>query len=42
MRAAVVTTPKGPYFVKAVGPAKTMTRWKDALDAFMNSVRVDK
>jgi hypothetical protein len=42
MRAAVVTTPRGPYFVKAVGPAKTMTRWKDALDAFMNSVRVDK
>lgn len=41
MRAAVVTTPKGPYFVKAVGPVKTMTRWKNALDAFMSSVKAE-
>ena len=41
MRAAVVTTPRGPYYVKAVGPAKTMARWKDGLDAFMSSVRIE-
>jgi hypothetical protein len=41
MRAAVVTTPRGPYYVKAVGPAKTMARWKDGLDAFISSVRVE-
>jgi hypothetical protein len=39
MRTAVVVTPQGPYFIKAVGPAKTMDRWKSALDAFIESVR---
>jgi hypothetical protein len=41
MRAAVVTTPRGPYFAKAVGPAKTMAKWKDGLDAFIGSMRVE-
>jgi hypothetical protein len=41
MRAAVVTTPKGPYFVKAVGPAKTMGRWNQAIDAFVASLRFE-
>jgi hypothetical protein len=39
MRAAVVITPRGPYFIKAVGPAKTMQRWNDAFDAFTDSLR---
>jgi len=39
MRAAVVTTPRGPFFIKAVGPAKTMRRWNDAFDAFTDSLR---
>jgi hypothetical protein len=39
MRTAVVTTPRGPYFIKAVGPAKTMERWSSAFDAFIGSLR---
>ena len=42
MRAAVVTTPKGPYFIKAAGPAKTMGRWSAAMDAFVDSVRFER
>ena len=38
MRTAVVTTPKGPYFVKAVGPAKTIEHWNKALDGFIDSM----
>ena len=41
MRAAVITTGRGPYFVKAVGPAKTMATWKAGLDAFIGSMRVE-
>jgi hypothetical protein len=42
MRTAVVTTPRGPYFVKAVGPANTMERWVAAFDAFIGSVRFEQ
>jgi len=42
MRAAVVTTPGGPYFVKAVGPARTMEHWSAAIDAFIGSMRYQK
>jgi hypothetical protein len=38
MRTAVVTTPKGPYFVKAVGPAKTIERWNKTFEAFIDSM----
>ncbi len=38
MRTAVVTTPKGPYFVKAVGPAKTVERWNNAFEGFIDSM----
>lgn len=41
MRTAVVATPKGPYFVKAVGPAKTMERWNAAVEAFVGSMRFE-
>ena len=41
MRAAVVSTPKGPYFIKAVGPAKTMARWNAEIDAFLGSLRFE-
>ena len=41
LRAAVVSTPKGPYFIKVVGPAKTMTRWNTQIDAFLGSLRFD-
>jgi hypothetical protein len=42
MRAAVVATPRGPYFIKATGPAQTMTRWNGAVDAFIGSVRFER
>lgn len=42
MRAAVVTTPKGPYFIKAVGPSKTMAHWSAAMDGFVDSVRFER
>ena len=37
MRAAVVETPKGAYFVKLVGPEKTVSRWDQPYMAFINS-----
>ena len=39
--AAVVETPDGPYFVKLTGPAGTVAKWKDSLDAFLKSLRVE-
>ena len=39
--AAVVETPDGPYFVKLTGPAGTVAQWKNSLDAFLKSLRVE-
>lgn len=39
MRAAVVETPKGPYFVKFTGPAATVEQASPAFDAFLKSLR---
>lgn len=39
MRTAVVETPRGPYFVKLVGPAKTLERWDAAFGKFIDSMR---
>ena len=39
MRAAVVETPKGPYFVKFTGPAQTVARAGGAFDQFIKSLR---
>lgn len=36
LRAAVVETPGGSYFVKLVGPEKTVTQWNES---FMNYIR---
>lgn len=38
MLAAVIESPKGPYFVKLVGPIKTVDRWEPDFTAFLNSV----
>ncbi|MEP6636790.1 MAG: hypothetical protein ABJB97_08700 [Acidobacteriota bacterium] len=35
--AAVVETPKGPYFAKLVGPAKTVARWEKAYMDYVHS-----
>jgi hypothetical protein len=40
LRAAVVETPSGPYFVKLTGPAKTLAKWDESFLAFLKSLRV--
>ena len=37
LRAAVIETPKGNYFLKLAGPAKTMGRWEQSVTAFVKS-----
>lgn len=37
MRAAVIETPKGNYFLKLVGPAKTMGHWEQSVTDFLKS-----
>ena len=39
--AVYVDTPGGPYFVKCVGPAATVAKWHDSLQAFLRSVRYE-
>jgi hypothetical protein len=37
MRAAVIETPKGAYFIKLVGPETTVARWDQAFQEFIRS-----
>ena len=37
LRAAVIETPKGSYYLKLVGPAKTVAKWNDSVTEFMKS-----
>ena len=37
LRAAVIETAKGNYFLKLVGPAKTMARWEQPVTDFVKS-----
>ena len=37
LRAAVVETPKGSYFVKLVGPEKTVAHWNDSFLTYVRS-----
>jgi hypothetical protein len=37
LRAAVVETPNGSYFVKLVGPEKTVTRWNESFLSYLKS-----
>ena len=37
LRAAVVETPNGSYFVKLIGPQKTVTMWNDSFLSFVRS-----
>jgi len=39
LRAAVVETPRGPYYIKMTGPAKTMAAADAAFAAFLGSLR---
>ncbi|HYX28585.1 MAG TPA: hypothetical protein VE863_08465 [Pyrinomonadaceae bacterium] len=37
LRAAVIETPKGNYFVKLAGPAKTVARWDQSYNDYLKS-----
>lgn len=37
LRAAVVETPNGSYYVKLVGPEKTVTQWNDSFLSYVKS-----
>jgi hypothetical protein len=37
LRAAVVETPNGSYFVKLVGPEKTVTQWNESFLSYLRS-----
>jgi hypothetical protein len=37
LRAAVIETPNGSYYVKLVGPEKTVTHWDDSFVAYLKS-----
>jgi hypothetical protein len=40
LRAGVVETPNGPYFIKLTGPEKTVTRWDRSYDQFVGSFKL--
>ena len=37
LRAAVVETPKGSYYLKLVGPEKTVTQWNESFLSYLRS-----
>jgi len=37
LRAAVVETPKGSYYVKSIGPEKTVRKWDEAYSKYIKS-----
>ncbi len=39
LRAGVVETPRGPYFIKLTGPERTIGRWDGAFHQFVGSFR---
>ena len=39
LRAAVIETPNGPYFIKLTGPAKTIAASEKPFEAFLSSVK---
>jgi hypothetical protein len=41
LRAAVVETPGGAYYIKVTGPAKTVAKWDDAYGAFLKSLKYE-
>jgi len=41
LRAAVVETPGGAYYIKITGPAKTVAKWDEAYGAFLKSLKYE-
>ena len=40
-RAGYIDTPGGPYFVKLIGPEKTVAKWNESVDAFLKTLRYE-
>ena len=40
-RAGYIDTPGGPYFVKLLGPEKTVAKWNDSFEAFLKTLRYE-
>jgi len=38
LRAGVIETPNGPYFIKLTGPEKTIAKWTAAFNQFVDSL----
>ena len=41
LRAAVIETPKGSYYLKLVGPEKTIAKWDKSVSEFVGSLRFE-
>jgi hypothetical protein len=41
LRAAVVETPGGPYYVKVIGPSATVAKWDPSVAQFLKSLRYE-
>lgn len=37
LRAAIIETPKGPYYVKLFGPTRTLNRWDKSFNDYLQS-----
>jgi len=42
MRTAVVETPRGPYYLKLVGPAPTVETWNTSFNEFLASLKFEQ
>lgn len=38
LRAAIVETTRGPYFIRVLGPARTVAMWEAAIETFLQSL----
>ena len=38
LRAAIVETARGPYFIRVLGPARTVASWEAAIETFLQSL----
>jgi hypothetical protein len=41
LRAAVILTPGGPYYIKVTGPQKTVAKWEQSFERFVSSLRFE-
>jgi hypothetical protein len=41
LRAGVIQTPRGPYYIKLTGPKKTVAKWTRSFDQFVASLRFE-